>query len=84
MSRRVKREKKRLDRIHRRHLLEQADRIRECVQRDACDHPDCQYFALPEDVSELIEFAAEVLAEDLPGVENKSESDFAFQKGGGQ
>ena len=79
MGRRCDRELKRLERIHRKRLLEQAKRIRECVARDACDHPECQYFALPEDVSELIEFAAALLAENLPTVENKSEIDFAFE-----
>lgn len=64
MGRRVKRELARLERIHRKRLLEQAERIRKCVQRDACDHPDCQYFALPEDVNELILFAAEILNEE--------------------
>lgn len=79
MGRRAKRELKRLERIHAKRLLKQAERIRQCVQRDACDHPDCQYFALPEDVSELIEFAAEILADELTGVENKSENAFAFE-----
>ena len=78
MGRRAKRELKRLDRIHRKRLLEQAERIRKCVEHDACDHPDCRYFALPEDVAELIEFAAEILAEELPDVENKGENAFAF------
>lgn len=79
MGRRAKRELKRLDRIHRKRLLEQAKRIRQCVERDACDHPDCQYFALPEEVSELIEFACDILADELPGVENKSENAFVFE-----
>lgn len=79
MGRRAKRELKRLDRIHRKRLLEQAERIKACVEHDACDHPDCRYFALPEDVSELIEFAAEILADELTGVENKSENAFVFE-----
>ena len=79
MGRRAKRELKRLDRIHRKRLLEQAERIRQCVERDACDHPDCQYFARPEEVSELIEFACDVLADELPNVENKGENAFAFR-----
>lgn len=77
MGRRVKRELARLERIHRRRLLEQAERIRGCVTRDACEKQDCVYFALPEDVAELIEFAAGILAEDL--TEEKSESDCAFE-----
>ena len=65
MGRRVKRELARLERIHARRLLAQAERIRQCVERDACEKVDCQYFALPEDVSELIEFAAVILSESL-------------------
>ena len=78
MGRRTKRERKRLERIHAKRLLEQAERIKACVEHDACDHPDCRYFALPEDVAELIEFAAEILADELPDVENKGENAFAF------
>ena len=65
MSRRVDRAMKRLERIHVKRLTEQAERIRQCVQRDACDHYDCQYFALPEDVAELIEFASAILSEEM-------------------
>ena len=72
MGRRVKRELARLERIHRKRLLEQAERIRACVERDACDHPDCQYFALPEDVNELILFASEILSE---GVTDNEQSE---------
>lgn len=82
MGRRMERELKRLERIHRKRLREQAERIRSCVTRDACERTDCIYFALPEDVAELIEFAEEILAEDLPDVENKSESAFALEKEG--
>ena len=63
MGRRANRELVRLERIHARRLLEQGERIRQCVERDACEKVDCQYFALPEDVSELIEFATEILSE---------------------
>lgn len=82
MGRRMERELKRLERIHRKRLREQAERIRACVTRDACERTDCIYFALPEDVTELIEFAAEILADELPDVENKSESAFALGKEG--
>lgn len=64
MSRRIERGLKRLERIHRRRLLEQAERLRVCVTRDACERTDCLYFALPEDVAELVTFAADLLAEE--------------------
>lgn len=75
MGRRAERELKRLGRIHRKRLLIQAEKLKKCLERDACERQDCAYFALPEDVEELVEFACEILAE--AGGE-KSESDFAF------
>lgn len=66
MSRRTERARKRLERIHAKRLREQAERIMACVQRDACDHPDCMYFALPEDVTELMAFACDVLGANIP------------------
>lgn len=79
MGRRVKRELARLERIHRKRLMEQAKRIQECVTRDTCERMDCIYFALPEDVAELIEFAVEILADELPDAEKKSESACAYE-----
>jgi uncharacterized protein YdhG (YjbR/CyaY superfamily) len=64
---RIERARKKLERIHRERLREQAERIRECVKRDACEKQDCVYYALPEDVEELIVFACEALAEDFQG-----------------
>ena len=75
MSRRVDRERKRLERIHHRRLREQAERIKECVERDACDHPNCRYFPLPDAAAELAEWVLEILDDE------KSESACAFEGG---
>ena len=80
MSRRHERALKRLERIHHRRLLEQGERIRECLARDGCQVTDCMYFALPEDFEELISFACDVLAEEFGTLENKSENACAFAK----
>lgn len=80
MSRRHERALKRLERIHHRRLLEQGERIRECLARDGCKETDCMYFALPENFEELISFACDVLAEEFGTLENKSENACAFAK----
>ncbi len=64
MSRRVKRELARLERIHRRRLREQADRLRACVEHDTCERMDCQYFPLTEDVLEILDFVGDILGEE--------------------
>ena len=64
MGRRMDRELKRLERMHRKRLAEQAEKLRTCVRRDACERTDCRYFAVPEDVDELIAFVCDILEED--------------------
>ena len=64
MGRRNDRELKRLERIHRKRLREQAERIRACVERDACEKADCRYYALPDAAAELAEWVIGILDED--------------------
>ena len=63
MGRRADRELKRLERIHRRRLREQAERIRDCAARDACQEVKCQYFPLPDAAAELAEWVIGILDE---------------------
>ena len=70
MGRRTERELKRLERIHRRRIREQAERIKACVERDACEKQDCIYYALPDAAAELAEWVLDLLddEEDDPSV----------------
>ncbi len=73
MSRRGNRKRRREERIRDRRVKETAEKLRACAGRDACDHPDCVYFPLPEEILELIAFVDEVL-------ENKGENACAFDE----
>ena len=61
MGRRNERELKRLERIHRLRLREQAERIRDCVEHDACEKTECRYYALPDAAAELAEWVIGIL-----------------------
>lgn len=63
MGRRTERELKRLERIHHRRLREQAERIKACAERDACEETGCAYYALPDAAGELAEWVLEILKE---------------------
>lgn len=57
----MKREKRRLDRIHENRIRKEAERIRECAEHDACDKTDCVYHLRPEEALELANWVLDLL-----------------------
>ena len=65
MARRHERALRRLERIHAKRLLEEAEKMKKCIEHDACDMIGCDYFARPDSALELMEFVIEILEDEL-------------------
>ena len=61
MSRKAMLKRKRLERNQKMKMRERTERLRTCLNRDACEQQNCVYYTLPEEVLELLEWVDSIL-----------------------